>query len=134
MKTETNQLNAFHNSCLRRICKIFWPNKISNLELYAKTKCNSIEAEVKYKRLRWLGHVLRMEHSRIPKKCLKWTPTTGKRKQGRPKMTWRQSTEKDLFNLELTWGEAENHAKNRTSWRNRVVVFSGLQSPKERRA
>ena len=23
----TNQLNAFHNSCLRRICKIFWPNK-----------------------------------------------------------------------------------------------------------
>ena len=43
VKTETKQLNAFHNSCLRRICKIFWPNKISNIELYAKTKCNSIE-------------------------------------------------------------------------------------------
>ncbi len=80
----------------------------------------------------WLGHVLRMEHNRIPKKCLKWNPTSGERKQGRPKMTWRQSTEKDLFNLELTWGEAEKQAKDRTSWRNKVAVFSGLQSPKER--
>jgi hypothetical protein len=133
VKTETNQLNAFHNSCLRRICKIFWPNKISNLELYAKTKCNSIEAEVKYKRLRWLGHVLRMEQNRFPKKCLKWNPTTGKRNRGQPKMTWRRSTEKDLFNLKLTWGEAEALAKKRNSWRSRVAVFSGLHSPKERR-
>ena len=133
MKTETNQLNAFYNSCLRRICKIFWPNKISNIELYAKTKCNSIEAEVKFKRLRWLGHVLRMEQNKFPKKCLKWNPTTGKRKRGQPKMTWRRSTEKDLFNLELTWGEAEALAKKRNSWRSRVAVFSGLHSPKERR-
>ena len=43
-------------------------------------------------------------------------------------MTWRHSTEKDLIKLELTWGEAEAHAKDRTSWRNRMAVFSGLQS------
>jgi len=76
-----------------------------------------------------------MEKNRIPKKCLKWNPTTGKRKQGRPKMTWRQSTEKDLRHpkLDLTWGTAETLAKDRNSWRNKVSVFSGLQSPKERR-
>ena len=28
-------------------------------------------------------------------------------------MTWRQSTEKDLIKLELTWGEAEALAKKK---------------------
>ncbi len=96
VKTETNQLNAFHNSCLRRICNIFWPNKISNIELYTKTKCNSIEAEVKHIRLRWLGHVLRMEQNSFPKKSLRWNPTTGKCRQGRPKTTRIHKTEKDI--------------------------------------
>jgi len=32
------KINAFHNGCLRRICCIFWPNKISNEELYKKIK------------------------------------------------------------------------------------------------
>ncbi len=29
---------------------------------------------MKYKRLRWLGHVLGIEHSGISKECLKWNP------------------------------------------------------------
>ncbi len=61
VETEINQLNAFHKRCLRRICKIYWPNKISNDELYAKTECYSMATEVKHRRHRWLGHVLIME-------------------------------------------------------------------------
>ena len=30
IKSDMNKINAFHNGCLRRICRIFWPNKISN--------------------------------------------------------------------------------------------------------
>ena len=36
-------------------------------------------------------------------------------RQGRPKTTWRHSTEKDLIKLDWTWEEAEAHAKDRTS-------------------
>ena len=70
---ETNQLNAYHNSCLR----IFWPIKISsielyskiisNVEMYSKTSAIVLKEKIKYKRLRWLGHVFRMEQNRFPK-------------------------------------------------------------------
>ncbi len=48
--------------------------------------------EVKHRRHRWLGHVLRMEQKRIPKKGIRWN-IPGKRKQGRPKMTLRKTFE-----------------------------------------
>ncbi len=75
--------------------------------------------EVKHRRHRWLGHVLRMEQKRIPKKGLRWNPP-GKRKQGRPKMTLRKTFENDLKRMGLTWGMAENEAKDRPSWRERI--------------
>ena len=43
----------------------------------------------------FLGILFRMEQKRIPKKGLRWNPS-GKRKQGRPKMTLRNPFEGDL--------------------------------------
>ena len=82
--------------------------------------------EVKHRRHRWVGHVLRMEQIRIPKKGLRWNPP-GKRKQGRPKMTLRKTFEGDLKKMELTWGTAESEAKDRSLWRKRngCIIPSG---------
>ncbi len=66
--------------------------------------------EVKHRRLRWLGHVPRMEQKRFPKKGLRWNPS-GKRKQGRPKMTMRKTFEGVLKKIELTWEIAKREAK-----------------------
>ena len=74
--------------------------------------------EVKHRRYMRLGHVLRMEQKKIPKKGLRWNPLS-KRKQGRPKMTLRKTFEGDLKKMELTWGTAESEAKDRNSWRKR---------------
>ena len=52
VKRDINKVNVFHNSCLRRICNIFWPNKISNNDLYQKTGCTSMDLEIKKRRLR----------------------------------------------------------------------------------
>ena len=67
VKTDTRRMEVFHNRCLRRICQIFWPNQISNNELYKKTGSRSITKEITHRRLRWLGHVLRMEQDHITK-------------------------------------------------------------------
>ena len=37
IKSDFNKLSSFHNTCLRKICKIFWPNTISNKDLYELT-------------------------------------------------------------------------------------------------
>ena len=122
VKGDMAKINAFHNGCLRKICRIFWPNKISNVELYKKTGCNSAVLEIKRRRLRWLGHVLRMPKDSIPKVALRWTPP-GKRKRGRPKMTWRQTVMAELKEKGLSWGEAQASAKDRTLWQNIVVTL-----------
>ncbi len=82
--------------------------------MIAKTECYSMSmaTEVKHRRQRCLGNVLRMEQKRIPKKGLRWnSESPGKRKQGRPKMTLRKTFEGDFKKMELTWETAEREAK-----------------------
>ena len=50
------KLNVFHNQCLNR--GIFWPEVISNKELYKKTSRSSVVDQIRYRRIRWLGHDL----------------------------------------------------------------------------
>ena len=119
VKGDMTKSDAFHyaNGCLRKICGIFCPNKISNVELHKKTGCNSAVLEIKRRRLRWLGHVLRMPKESIPKVGLRWTPP-GRRKPERPKTIWRKTV---MAELQLG-GEAQAAAKDRTLWRNVVVA------------
>ena len=43
--------------------------------------------DIKTKQLQWYGHVQRMEEGRLPIEVMKWRPP-GRRKRGRPKLTW----------------------------------------------
>ena len=123
---DLNYSISLHRS-LRRICYIYWPNKISNDELYAKTECYSMATEVKHRRHRWLGHVLRMEQKRISKKGLRWNLPGRQKKTGKAKNESRKTFEVDLKKMELTWGTAEREAKERHSWRKRssCIILNG---------
>ena len=96
VKGDMEKIDAFHNGCLRKICQIFWPDKISNLELYEKTGCNGLVLEIKRRRFRWLGHILSMEQDRILKVALRWTPPR-ERKGGCPKATWCKTVMAELL-------------------------------------
>ena len=124
-KLDLGRVSAFHNRCLRRICRIFWPNIISDKDLYIKTGCSGIGVEIKRRRLKLLGHVLRMPPSRIPKVALKWTPA-GKRRPGRPRTTWRRTVGAELGEMGLSWGQAEMAARDRDGWRDRTDALCPL--------
>jgi len=47
----------------------------------------SLLDDIKTKQLQWYGLVQRREEGRLPKEVLKWSPL-GRRKRGRPKLTW----------------------------------------------
>jgi hypothetical protein len=47
----------------------------------------SLLDNIKTKQLQWYRHVQRMGKGRLPKEVMKWRPP-GRRKQGRPKLTW----------------------------------------------
>ncbi|XP_062588558.1 uncharacterized protein LOC134250223 [Saccostrea cucullata] len=58
----------------------------------------------------------------ITRVALRWTPE-GKRRKGRPKTTWRRTVEKELKEINLTWGEVEKIAKNREEWKSLVLAL-----------
>jgi len=72
----------------------FWRIRM-NYELNDIIKNADIVRFVKSKRMAWLGHVLRMEGKRIPKRVLEWKPT-GRRNRGRPRKRWIEDIEEDI--------------------------------------
>jgi hypothetical protein len=60
---------------------------------------------VKSQRIRWLGHVERMEANTMPKRMLKGRLYL-KRRKGRPRMGWLDNVESELKKMEVKgWKE-----------------------------
>ena len=105
-KTIGHKLEVFQNRCLRRILRIFWLNTISNYQLRRITKTEPITKQVQRKRWKWIGHVLRMAPTALPRVALRWTPD-GHRKRGRPKETWWRTVEREMKDGGWTWRGAQ---------------------------
>ena len=76
----------------------------------------SLLDDIKTKQLQWYGHVQRMEEGRLLKEVTKWSPL-GRRKRGRPKLTWAERIrglmgEKGLMQAE--WND-------RINWKKKII-------------
>ena len=69
---------------------------------------------IKAQRIKWLGHIQRMDQARPTRKLQEWKPM-GTRPVGKPRQRWQEDVMEDLKNLKVkNWTEA---AKNRRTWR-----------------
>jgi len=71
-----------------------------NYELNDLIKKADIVGFVKSKRMAWLGHVMRMEGKRIPKRVLEWKQI-GRRNRGRPRKRWIEDIEVNIEIMEI---------------------------------
>jgi hypothetical protein len=85
--------------------KIYGPTKengqwriTTNEELITKYKSQDIITVIKFRRLEWLGHVVRMDKSRSVKKMFEGK-LEGRRGRGRPRLRWIKDVEDDLRKL-----------------------------------
>ena len=68
---------------------------------------------IKINRLKWAGHVIRMEEQ-IPTRRVLVAVVEGRRQRGRPKLRWEDGVTEDARKLgERNW---RNAARNRDSW------------------
>jgi len=88
-----------------RLLGITWKN-VRNEDIRKKTGSLILEDIIKERRLSWMGHVLRMDNSRQPRK------------------NWVDVIKRDLKNMDLTWEEAEVLANDKAEWRQRVAQCS----------
>ncbi|XP_073671663.1 uncharacterized protein [Paramisgurnus dabryanus] len=119
---DLTKLSTFHTKSLRKILKIFWPNKISNEDLLSRCNQENMPTIIMKRRWQWIGHVLRKEDGSIIKTALHWTPD-GRRKRGRPKVTWRRMVEQELKDHHHTWGTIGTLAQDRQKWKDFVAAL-----------
>ena len=95
------KLNHFHLSCLRKLLKIRWQEKIPDTEVLKKAKMQSVHTLLKLAQLIWTGHVTRMPDERLPKKVLYGELQEGKRSQGGQKKRYKDTLKASLkdFNI-----------------------------------
>lgn len=116
---EETILGSFERKILR---KIFGPvchdgewRIRYNHELYQLYHDIDLVKKIKVQRLRWLGHVERMDDSAPQKRVALGPPPDGRRKQGRPPLRWMDDVEHDINQLGLRNWRAK--ARNRESWK-----------------
>ncbi|KAI5645187.1 hypothetical protein NE865_02735 [Phthorimaea operculella] len=97
---------------------------------------------LKQRRLRWLGHVYRMEPSRLPRCVLLGAVANAKRGVGRPMLRFKDCAKRDMAAFDIDHQSWEKLAENRDEWRKRVfdgrkahddAWFAGLANKRQKR-
>ena len=98
---QENKINTFQQRSLRCILRIKWQHKITNEKVLRRTGLTFMYTILSHRRLRWLGHIVRMSDERIPKTLLYSELVVGKRNVGRPRLHYKYVCKRDLKSLEM---------------------------------
>ena len=83
------------------------------------TGVEKIEEFLREQRLRWFGHMDRMDDEKNPVKAKHFLGDGIKK--GRPKKRWKKVVEKDMLATSLTRTDVQNHSFWRLSCENRLI-------------
>lgn len=114
------RLNVFHLRCLRKLMGIRWQDKITNTEVLKRADLPSIMGTLSIRRLRWLGHVRRMDSSRIPKQVLFGELSEGRRHRGRPMLRYKDVCKTSMKDFCISTEKWEKLAEDRTQWKTSI--------------
>ena len=131
---EERKLRVFENMVLRRI---FGPRRdevtgewrrLHNGELNDLYCSPNIVRVIKWRRMRWAGHVARMGEEKGLYRVLVGKPE-GKRPLGRPRCRWVDNIRMDLQEVECGYMDWIGLAQDRDSWRTLMSAVMNLRVP-----
>nr|VZI35619.1 unnamed protein product [Spirometra erinaceieuropaei] len=123
---QARRLNHFHLSCLRRILRLKWQDRIPDTELLERTGILSIYAILRQIQLRWSGHLVRMDDERLPKRPFYGDVATGSRRQGGPIRRYKDTLKSSLKCLQINPTNWEELALDRPTWRRTVKTGAAI--------
>nr|VZI31795.1 unnamed protein product [Spirometra erinaceieuropaei] len=117
---QARRLNHFHLSCLRRILRLNWQDRMPDTEVLERTGIFSIYSMLRQMQLRWSGHLVRMDDERLPKRLFYGDVATGYRRQGGQIRRYKDTLKSSLKRLQINPTNWEELARDRPTWRRTV--------------
>ena len=121
----TNGMPKDWTSCLRKLSKIKWQDRIPDTEVLKRAGMQSVHTLLKLAQLRWTGHVTRMPDERLPKKILYGELQVGKRSHGGQKKRYKDTLKASLKDFNILTESCEQIAQDRTKWRGLIRRGAG---------
>ena len=110
---------------------ISWEDRASNTEVLCRANMPGIETLIMKVQLQWVGHVIRMDDTRLPKIVFFFELATGARNIGRPLKRFKDSQKTSLGLCGIPSLGWETLATDRSAWR--MAIHKGVQGFKEKR-
>nr|VZI40141.1 unnamed protein product [Spirometra erinaceieuropaei] len=123
---QARRLNHFHLSCLRRILRLNWKDRIPDTDVLERTGMPSIYSMLRQMQLRWSGHLMRMDDERLPKRPFYRDVATGSRRQGGPIRRYKAALKPSLKLLQINLTNWEELARDRPTWRRTVKTGAAI--------
>nr|VZI13244.1 unnamed protein product [Spirometra erinaceieuropaei] len=123
---QARRLNHFHLSCLRRILRLKWQDRIPDTDVLERTGIFSIYAIMRQIQLRWSGHLVLMDDERLPKRLFYGDVATGSRRQEGPIRRYKDSLKASLKCLQINPTNREELALDRPTWRRTVKTGAAI--------
>ena len=114
-KAEERLLEVTEMRMLRRIRGVTLQDRIRNETIRQDLGVESITSKLRSARLRWFGHVKRMEENNWVRKSMEMV-VEGRRRRGRPAMRWLDNIRADM----RMRGVVEEEAHDRGLWRRKT--------------
>ena len=117
----SSKIQAAEMKVLRTIRGVTRMDRLRNDQIRSDLSVKPLLKEIEERKLRWYGHVKRMDSERLPRKYLEWKPQ-GKRPVGRPRKRWLDGISEALERREIELEDVEQHRiyEDRINWRNIV--------------
>ena len=122
LSSHLQKLETFHMGCLRTILGLSLRDRVRNVYILQRCKVPSIATTIRLYRLRWFGHVCRMDESRFCQRVMLGECAQGSRPRGGPTKHWDSLIHHDLRQIkeQYTW---YNKTMNRKEWNDVLVSY-----------
>ena len=108
------KLESFHCGCLRRILRVSYLEKATNEEIMSRSRMPQLSTMIMLKRIKWYGHIQRMEPGRLARSAFDWDPPDhyvhARRAPGGQRKTWMSQIEGDCVRNKVSFTRLQEKA------------------------
>ena len=110
-------LVSFHIRRLQLIHRLRWWHKATHSEIRSRAEIPTIESMLLHRQLRWLGHVIRMPHSRLPHCVLHGKLRLDHRSVGGQKKRFMDHIKSIIKRCNIPFSRLKTLASNTATWK-----------------